>query len=305
MLPRSLGAAEIEEMRTLAQSKNLLSPAGLREWWYGQLHQWIPITKYRPYERDAGPHVTPKSQVAAGGGNGRDAPIPPGTLAGGSLPAEEYLSSGEEQVRLMAAELEKAGLEFRDGMRVVEFGCSSGRMTRWLHLLPARAEVYGCDIFAEAVRWARLNLNPSYRFLTTTSNPHLPFEDRSAQLIYAGSVFSHIYELAEAWLLELHRILADDGMAYLTIREKHEFSLFDGKMKDSMIAQWLREDPEARRAADSDFASLELGGFRNPNVFWDLETFREMVQPHLEVRGVVHEAYWGQTAVILARASRS
>ncbi|MDJ0788217.1 MAG: class I SAM-dependent methyltransferase [Myxococcota bacterium] len=284
----------------------MLTPLGLKEWWYHQLHKWVPVTKYAPYGRGPGPHTTPRSTVPPGGGNGREAPIPAKSLGRPGLDEQEYLDSGEEQIRLMIGELEKAGYSFRDGMRVLEFGCSSGRMTRWLHLLPVeQKEVYGCDIFADAVRWASLNLNPDYRFFTNTTMPHLPFADGSVDLVYAGSVFSHIYELADAWLLEIHRMLSEQGVAYLTIREKYEIELFEGKRSHTMIAKWLREDPASREAAHSDFSAMELGGFRNPNVFYDLDDFTRRVQPHLEVRGVVREAFFGQTAVILGRARRS
>jgi len=287
----------------MSRRDRLLTPLGLKEWWYHQLHQWVPITKYAPYGRGPGPHTTPKSSVPAGGGNGGEAPIPSKALGRPGLTEEEYLASGEKQIRLMIEEVEKAGFSFADGMRVVEFGCSSGRMTRWLHLLPVESkQVYACDIFSDAIRWAKLNLNPDYRFFTNTTMPHLPFPDGSVDLLYAGSVFSHIYELADAWLLEIHRTLSERGVAYVTIREKYELGLLEGKRSHTMIAQWIRDDPAAAEAAGSDFASMELGGFRNPNVFYDIDSFAEMVSPHFEVRGVVREAFFGQTAMILARS---
>ena len=46
--------------------------------------------------------------------------------------------------------------------------------------------------------------------------PHLPLEDRSVDAIYAGSVFTHIAELEEAWLLELRRVLVPGGFALIS-----------------------------------------------------------------------------------------
>jgi ubiquinone/menaquinone biosynthesis C-methylase UbiE len=42
--------------------------------------------------------------------------------------------------------------------------------------------------------------------------PHLPFEDRSFDVVYAGSVFTHIDDLAQTWFLELRRVLHAGGM---------------------------------------------------------------------------------------------
>lgn len=52
---------------------------------------------------------------------------------------------------------------------------------------------------------------PSFRFVTTTTLPHLPFADGYFHMIHAGSVFTHIADLAEAWLLEIRRVLARAG----------------------------------------------------------------------------------------------
>ena len=40
-----------------------------------------------------------------------------------------------------------------------------------------------------------------------TAFPHLPFEDNTFTLIYAGSVFTHILQLMDAWVMEFPRIL--------------------------------------------------------------------------------------------------
>jgi SAM-dependent methyltransferase len=278
-------------------------PDDAKRWWYRQLYQWLPITGYRPYDRDDGAHHTPRAHVAEGEGSGRAAPLPPHSVRGGMLSEEEYLASGERQVDLMIEHLEKAGFQFGPDRRVLDFGCSSGRMMRWLHRLPASGQVFGCDVFSEAVRWCKMHLNPDYRFITSTAYPHLPFEDRSIHLIYAGSVFSHIYELAESWMLELHRILAADGMMWITIRDEHELGLILQPDSDFEATPWFRSGSEARRIAESgDFAALQLGGFRNSNVWYTREAFQEMVRPYLTVHEFVPEAFFRQTAVLLSRS---
>ena len=74
------------------------------------------------------------------------------------------------------------------------------------------AEFWGADISAEHILWANRHLRPPFRFVTTHDPAApLPFGDGSFQMIYAGSVFTHIADLADAWLLELRRVLAPGG----------------------------------------------------------------------------------------------
>src|SRR5204863_7451754 len=51
----------------------------------------------------------------------------------------------------------------------------------------------------------------------TTTAAHLPFEDRFFDLVYCGSVFSHMGEMCDAWLLELARVIRPGGTLYLTV----------------------------------------------------------------------------------------
>jgi len=44
--------------------------------------------------------------------------------------------------------------------------------------------------------WCQQRMSPLFKFATTTSFPHLPFEDGYFDFVYAGSVFTHITDLA-------------------------------------------------------------------------------------------------------------
>lgn len=78
-------------------------------------------------------------------------------------------------------------------------------MIRWLTKEAKAGEVWGVDIAGSHILWCQQNLPAPFKFATTTSFPHLPFEDNYFDLIYAGSVFTHIADLAESWLLELRQ----------------------------------------------------------------------------------------------------
>jgi ubiquinone/menaquinone biosynthesis C-methylase UbiE len=80
-------------------------------------------------------------------------------------------------------------------------------MIRWLAGLAEEMEIWGVDINARHIVWCQENLIPPFNFATVTIEPHLPFKDEYFDLIYCGSVFTHIDDLAYTWLLELKRIM--------------------------------------------------------------------------------------------------
>ena len=132
---------------------------------------------------------------------------------------ELYLKSGLADVRAMRRLLEEDGFDPAGG-RVMDFGCSAGRMTRHLQDWATAGEVWGVDLHAAAIHWAQAHLSPPFHFLTNSTAPHLPFEDNSFALIFAGSVWTHIGAMDDAWLLEMRRILRPGGRLYLTISDE-------------------------------------------------------------------------------------
>ena len=145
-------------------------------------------------------------------------PVPPEQLWDG-LGANliEYLSVGKEHADNMRQALARQSVEMPD--TILDFGCGAGRMIRWLKPEAERGIVWGCDITAEYIHWLQRNLRPPFRFFTSTTLPTLPFPDGYFGLVYAGSVLTHIADLAEAWLLELRRIIRPGGVAYLTVHD--------------------------------------------------------------------------------------
>jgi SAM-dependent methyltransferase len=98
------------------------------------------------------------------------------------------------------------------GKRVLDFGCGAGRVLR--HFMPEAAEgdFTGCDIDAAGVAWLNANLNPPLHAFVNGELPPLPRPNASFDLIYAFSVFTHLTDSWSAWLVELHRLLAPEGV---------------------------------------------------------------------------------------------
>jgi ubiquinone/menaquinone biosynthesis C-methylase UbiE len=145
-------------------------------------------------------------------------PIPPPELRlGYGRSPEEYLANGQRHVQTMLDLLRASGACLERGTRLLDLGCGAGRMIRWLTDFAGYGEVWGTDISAEPIVWCTQHLAPPFYFLVNTTFPHLPFEDRYFDVVYAGSVFTHIDDLAQTWLLEMRRVLRTGGKLYVTI----------------------------------------------------------------------------------------
>src|SRR5215211_2496849 len=170
---------------------------------------------------------------------------------------EAYLVAGKKYVRKMVDILETSGVSLGPGKRVLDFGCGDGMMLRQLRKIAESGEAWGVDINGSQMMWCQRHLSPPFKFATTTSFPHLPFEDGYFDLIYSFSVFTHICDLAEAWLLELKRILKRGGVLYLTVHDNHTIDLIYKKNRGFQFEQ-LCDAEKSLAFKNSDFAMFTL-----------------------------------------------
>jgi hypothetical protein len=87
--------------------------------------------------------------------------------------------------------------------------------------------------------------------LRNEAEPGLPFEDGQFDVIWALSVFTHLVDTWAPWMLELHRVLADDGILIATSVGPHHSDL---------IASEPWEEDRIGMNALRHWASWELGG---------------------------------------------
>jgi ubiquinone/menaquinone biosynthesis C-methylase UbiE len=252
---------------------------------------------YLPFRPGQSFALPPMGPAPARAGSADQFPVPPRELWLGY----NYPAHGELHVRTMLDVAYAGGLAFAPGDRILDLGCGAGRMIRHLVELAATCEIWGMDISAEHIFWCRANLSPPFHFATNTKVPHLPFEDRSFRFVYCGSLFTHIDDLADAWLLELHRILAPDGRLYVTLHDTHTIRLFEsGKFPSSPLARHVRSQAvyEESRAAPG---MISIGRDHLSQVFYGTEYFTRMATSMFEVVSVVPQAYFYQTAYLLRR----
>jgi SAM-dependent methyltransferase len=117
---------------------------------------------------------------------------------------------------VVAGAVERAGRAIPDGGAALDFGCSSGRVVRFLAAWRPSVRWLGCDPNAEAIAWAQAHLRGIELFVSP-HQPPLGLETGSLELVYAISIWSHFAEAAALrWLDELHRLLAPGGLLVLT-----------------------------------------------------------------------------------------
>lgn len=214
-----------------------------------------------------------------------------------------YLASGRSDVTALRRILAADGVE-APGARILDFGCGAGRMTRHFAAEAEVGEIWGTDIHAEAIHWAATRL-PPFHFVTTTTAPHLPFEDRYFDLIVAGSVWTHIGDLDAAWLLEMRRLLSPDGRLYLTISDRETLSRIAAQAPDHASNGHVAAlDAETGMMARAWSAFVTRTTPWSQRVVYDREAFLDMAGRWFDVRSVTPGAYGWQTGVLLARSAR-
>jgi ubiquinone/menaquinone biosynthesis C-methylase UbiE len=229
--------------------------------------------------------------------------IPPKSLwLGYGEKKEDYLAGGKFQIEKLLKLLKQSDYSIRSGDRILDFGCGAGRMLRWLKPHAEKCEIWGVEINSELVYWANQFLNPPFNFATSTTVPHLPFEDKYFNFIYCGSVFTHIDDFAISWLLELRRILSKDSILFITIHDYNTINEFDNNpiYKNTWIAKFMNEN---ELYANNKFKFRMLVNGRGPasQVFYEIDSFVKSISSIFDVISVTLNAYGFQTGLLLKR----
>ncbi len=241
------------------------------------------------------------SPVAADG-----LPIPPPQLwHRWGATVEEYLSEGASDAAAIVDTLGGIGVAADALDRVLDFGCAEGRVLRFFPR--ARDSVrWGVDINAERITWAQQHLSPPLLFATTTTAPHLPFEDASFDFVYSLSVFTHISDLADAWFLEILRILRPGGHVWLTIHDRHSVEILLGRYGDRSIhmVKVLRRLDEETGLLSRDWVYFTVLADPAAQVFHDADYLVSKWSHLADCLAVEPEATGYQTALVFRRRER-
>lgn len=144
-----------------------------------------------------------------------------------------FHASGRQSVRDLQAVLATVGRELADYGDILDFGCGCGRILLWLRDLAATSRLYGSDVDERAIRWARENL-PWATFSVNTMAPPLDHPDRSFDLIYNHSVFTHLdRDNQDRWLAELWRVARPGAHLIVSVHGERPLALFEQASRDA------------------------------------------------------------------------
>lgn len=258
---------------------------------------------FHPFRPEAGAYLAPMVRTQGTVEAARNVPPPEAWVAPEKYgrTVDEYLQNGKRDLQVMADLVAASGRTIDQLGHIFELGCADGRMLRWLEPLASDREIWGSDIDAGRILWCKQHLSPPFRFLTNTIVPHLPFEDRKFGFVFAGSVFSHIDDLADAWFAELHRILRPGGILFVTVHLKADIPLLAGRYAGSGLAKRLRAQPDFDRLLAGDFDVFTLGRSDDSFVFYDLAFLRKLIEPLFLIESVTSEVRLYQNALVLTR----
>lgn len=111
------------------------------------------------------------------------------------------------------------GREFADFSSILDWGCGSGRVTRYFAILD-KLNITGADIDLNSIEWCKQNL-PFGTFHKIPVQPPTQFKSASFDLLLGISVFTHLGEREQfLWLSELKRIAMKNGVLLMSVLGK-------------------------------------------------------------------------------------
>ena len=156
----------------------------------------------------------------------------------GPCTIEEFEEDGILRVGDMERALASVGVSLDRVERLLDFGCGCGRVTK---ILPDRglgARVSACDVNEPAVRWCREHLSVR-ECIVNAPLPPLPFDDDAFDVVWCGSVFTHLDRgHQDRWLEELRRVLRPGGILLASVHGPHAWS---DRLPPRTIARLERE----------------------------------------------------------------
>ncbi len=189
-----------------------------------------------------------------------------------------------------------------DPISVFDWGVGCGRVARFFAGVDG-VSMFGADIDADNIEWCSQNLRGDYR--TVQLMPPTPFDAGQFDLVYSCSVLSHLTEeVADAWLAEIHRLLASNGVALLSFNGSSNLVSYLGRRPG--IMKKTIEDGMFDGDVNQDLKNYIPSDTYYRQTFATDDWWRKMFLRHFEVVDVERATVSGhQDIAVLKRASKS
>jgi SAM-dependent methyltransferase len=150
--------------------------------------------------------------------------VPPAELrynVVGACTIAHFLDFGERTVDDIENALKTLGRSLDQCPDFLDFGCGCGRLILALNNRRRHLRITGCDVDARAIDWCSRNIDFA-KFVCGDALPPSPFPDQAFDLVWAGSVFTHLdEERQDRWLEEMQRILRPGGILLASVHGPH------------------------------------------------------------------------------------
>ncbi|MGH8678145.1 MAG: class I SAM-dependent methyltransferase, partial [Burkholderiales bacterium] len=206
----------------------------------------------------------------------------------------EFLRGGDQTVTDIESALNSAGMSLAGVRAFLDFGCGCGRLMLGLRNRGLNLSVTGSDVDERAVAWCRKNIGFS-KCIVNNESPPAPFDEASFDLIWCGSVFTHLdHQRQDQWLAELSRILQPNGILLASV---HGPYCWEGRLPSWTVSELKRVGMVfARMGADT---GIHPAWYQ---VAWHTEQYvREHWASFFEICGYIPRGFNDYQDLVVAR----
>lgn len=187
-----------------------------------------------------------------------------------------------------------------DPLRVLDWGCGWGRLTRAFAAARTFSEIWGVDIDPDNLAWARKNI-PAAKFVKVPLYPPTELPADHFDLVYAVSVMTHLTrETQGKWLAEIRRVLRPGGLALLTFHGPTALAFGSAFLSEHTVANFKHkgfDDGTECRQLDP-----VIGAGYYKNTYQTHDDIRANWSRHLKVVDTIEAAVGMQDVAILVKS---
>ncbi|MBX9590216.1 MAG: class I SAM-dependent methyltransferase [Hyphomonadaceae bacterium] len=197
------------------------------------------------------------------------------------------------------ADLAQQHLGRLDNLKVLDWGCGWGRLTRTFAASAQCRELWGIDIDHDNLAWARENI-PAVNFLQVPLYPPTKLPADHFDLVYAVSVMTHLTRDAQAkWLAEVRRVLRPGGVAILTFHGCTALAFASAFLSERMVENFKRNGFDDSMECNHLDAIIGAGYYKS--TFQTQDDVRTHWGQHLKVVDIRESAVGMQDAAVLVK----
>lgn len=184
-------------------------------------------------------------------------------------------------------------------LKVLDWGCGWGRLTRTFAASGQFDEIWGADIDEDNLAWARANI-PATAFVQVPLYPPTQLPADHFDLVYAVSVMTHLTrEAQESWLAEIRRVLRPGGCAVLTFHGPTALAFASRYVSKRTVENFRKHGFDD--ATECPHLDTIIGSGYYKNTFQTHDNVRERWGKHLRVADIVEAGVGLQDVALLVK----